>query len=328
MIKINNLSIEYLKNRRPVKAVENISLDILENETIALVGESGCGKSTLALAIIGLVSENGGRISGSIMFENTDITALSKKQWQALRGKEISIIFQDPFSSLNPVMTVGNQLDEAIRTHNRGISGQKVKELAVKALYEVMLDERIYDSYPHQLSGGQRQRMLIAMAIANKPKLLIADEPTTALDVTIQKEILDLLDKIKKEHNLTLMLITHNLPLAKERCNRIAVMYAGKIVELASAAEIFKHPRHPYTGALIESIPKMRKTPATAAASGKNMLSGQPPAIDNMPPGCRFHPRCSKVMDICKKKEPGIYDVSGVKVQCWLYQMNRDPGKS
>jgi len=257
---IDNLSVEYYRHDAVIHALRGLTLQLPAGETLALVGESGCGKSTVAAAAMGLIFPHEGRItSGEIVFDGNDVRNYTPRQWRAIRGKDIAIVFQDPFSSLNPVISVGEQLREAIDAHRPELPASRQKALALEALEEVRLlpAERIYAAFPHQLSGGQRQRVVIAMAIANRPKLLIADEPTTALDVTIQKEILDLLDRLKNELSLTMLLITHNLPLAKERSGRIAVMKDGNIVEEAATEEIFLHPRHEYTKALIASVPRM-----------------------------------------------------------------------
>jgi ABC-type dipeptide/oligopeptide/nickel transport system ATPase component len=257
ILKIRNLNVEYYRGKTVIPAVRGLSLDVARGETLSIVGESGSGKSTLAMSILRLIfPEDGKIVSGEISFEGKNILELSEKELETLRGKEISTVFQDPFSSLNPVMTIERQLMEALEAHNIGLSKANKKDSLGKALREVMFNdpERILRSYPHQLSGGQRQRVVMAMAIINKPKILIADEPTTALDVTIQKEIMDLLEKLRAELDLTLILITHNLLLAGERSDRIAVMNAGEIVELAGTKDIFQNPKHPYTASLMRSV--------------------------------------------------------------------------
>lgn len=262
ILEIRNLSVEYYRNRKVIPAVRDVSLELKRGETLALVGESGSGKSTLALSVLGLIFPYEGKItSGEIIFEGKNLLGFSAKEWQNLRGKQISMVFQDPFSSLNPVLTAGEQIAEALWTHQHRLSKNEQFTLIKETLNETMFTDvnRIYNSYPHQLSGGQRQRIAMAMALINRPKILIADEPTTALDVTIQKEILDLLEELKKELSLSVLLITHNLALASQRSQRIAVMYAGEIVETGKSNEIFKNPTHLYTKGLIESVPKLRK---------------------------------------------------------------------
>ncbi len=289
ILEIKNLSVEYPRRGHLIRAARGVSLDLVQGETLALVGESGSGKSTVALSLLGLIFENEGKVTqGEVFFKGTDLLRSSLRQWQALRCKDISIVFQDPFSALNPVLTIEEQLVEAVTAHAKGLSAAELRSRAQTALDEVMLHDhsRILASYPHQLSGGQRQRIAIAIAIINRPQLLIADEPTTALDVTIQKEILDLLDTLKKELSLTVLLITHNLPLAWQRSQRIAVMYAGEIVEEGTQVSIFSAPLHPYTKGLINSVPQVRGAQGRGAP-----LSGQPPDLSRLPQGCAYAQR-------------------------------------
>ncbi|MCB4790936.1 MAG: ABC transporter ATP-binding protein [Elusimicrobia bacterium] len=318
ILEINNLSVEYIRNKKIIPALRGVSFKLEEGETLSVVGESGCGKSTLALAVLGLIFKDEGSIgSGKIIYYGNNLLDLSQKEWQNLRGDEISIVLQDPFTSLNPVLKIKEQLIETIEAHRSGLSFVDKTGLAIDALNEVMLldHRRILDSYPHQLSGGQRQRIALAMAIINKPRILIADEPTTALDVTIQKEILELLNKLKNELSLTLVLITHNIPMASKNSDRMAVMYAGRIVELGLSRDMLQTPLHPYTQGLMRSIPKL------LAASGINyVLPGQPPELSSLPQGCKFWPRCPKVMDICRIEEPEEYTVNNSKTRCYLYK--------
>lgn len=321
ILSIQNLSVQYFRGKKNIPALRNVSLEINEGETIALVGESGCGKSTLALSIMGLIFPDEGKIiSGKVIYRGNDLLKYSQPKWQSLRCKEISIVFQDPFSSLNPVLTIKDQICEAISTHQPDLTSSQVIEIAENSINEVMLKDykRILESYPHQLSGGQRQRISLAIAIANRPKILIADEPTTALDVTIQRDILDLLEKLKNELSLTLILITHNLPLASQRSQRIAVMYAGKIVEIGPRHNIFKESLHPYTQGLIKSVPKLN-SPSTLGT----YLTGQPPDLTSLPNGCEFWPRCSKVMDKCKSGEPSEHTLNNSNVRCNLYKSHQ-----
>ena len=317
ILEITNLSVEYYRNRKVIPAVRNLSLDVEQGESLAIVGESGCGKSTLALAVMGLIfPEEGKVVSGEIIFDGKVISSLPDTDFRELRGKDIAVIFQDPSSSLNPVMTIKAQLIEAVTAHNNKLGTNEIAVLLKNALDEVSLKDhsRILNSYPHQLSGGQKQRIALAMAIINRPKLLIADEPTTALDVTIQKEMLDLLDKLKKELSLTVVLITHNIPIAYERCDKIAVMYAGEVVEYGEKEKLFNNPSHPYTQALIKSVPKLSKVLGNIP-----LLEGQPPDPSQLPPGCKFNPRCDRAMDVCRVSEPEEYFSGNVKVKCFLY---------
>lgn len=317
ILRINNLSVEYYRQGRILQAVRDVSVNLREGETLALVGESGSGKSTLAHAVLGLISPHDGRITaGAIEFGGKDLLKNTPAAWQSVRGKEIAMVFQDPFASLNPVLTTGEQIGEAVRVHYPSFSKATCREKVIAALREVMFPdpERIFGAYPHQLSGGQRQRVVLAMAIVNRPRILIADEPTTALDVTIQKEILDLLDRLKKELELTVLLITHNLPLASERSERIAVMYAGEIVEINCTADIFRKPRHPYARALLLSIPRLTADPGT-----RYILQGQIPDLTCLPPGCPFAPRCADVMDKCRAHAaPEITDGHS-RVKCFVH---------
>lgn len=315
ILKISDLSVEYYRDGKVIPAIRNVSLSVEQGESLAVVGESGCGKSTLALSVMGLIFPHEGKITaGEIEFGGRKVTSLLFEEWRSLRGSDISIVFQDPSSSLNPVLSVREQLSEAVKGD---LDKKEIEKLLRFALDEVLLGdhERILGSYPHQLSGGQKQRVAIAMAIINRPKLLIADEPTTALDVTIQKEILDLLDKLKRELSLTVILITHNIPLAYERCGRIAVMYAGEIVELGEKEAVFNKPLHPYTAALIRSVPRL-----SASAGKRFILEGQPPDPAQLPAGCKFNPRCAKAMDICRNNDPREFMVEGSKVKCFLYK--------
>lgn len=316
-LEINNLSVEYYRNKTVISALRGVALSIRAGETIAIAGESGCGKSTLAMSVLKLIFPGQGKITaGEITFNGSDILKLDGPALRGIRGKEIAVVFQDPFSSLNPVLTIEEQLTESVVAHNPSVKRSELKTAAAQALKEVMFTdiERLLSSYPHQLSGGQRQRVVIAMAIINRPKILIADEPTTALDVTIQKEIMDLLDKLKKELNLTLILITHNLLLAKQRSERIAVMYAGEIVELNETRNVFSSPLHPYTRGLINSVPKLLGKTLPQA------LSGQPPDLSIVAPGCSFYPRCPDRMEICLKNRPPDFNTGGAQVKCFLYK--------
>lgn len=321
IMEFKDLSVEYFRDRKTVRALRGVSLGVLRGETLAVVGESGCGKTTLALSAMRLIFPEEGRITaGSITCYNDDILAFPQRRLRAYRGRDVSIVFQDPSSALNPVLTIGEQLAETVTAHRPGTDGNTLHDIVEAALNEVKLADtaRISASYPHQLSGGQKQRAAIAMAIINRPKVLIADEPTTALDMTVQKEILDMLDGLKKSLALTVLLITHDIPLAKERCGHVAVMYAGEIVEYGAAGNILGNPKHPYTAALIASVPRLG-----ARAAHRCLLHGQPPDMSALPAGCAFRPRCDKAMDICAEKEPDNYDTGTSSARCFLY--GRDP---
>lgn len=316
ILNIKNLEVIYKRGKQETRALNGISLAVKAGSNHAIVGESGSGKSTLALAVLNLIMPFEGRItSGEIFFENDiDLLKLDKNKLRNIRGKEISLVFQDPFSTLNPVMTVRRQLHEAILAHNQ-INERNLKGICENILDDVLLTdyERILGSYPHELSGGQRQRIALAMAIANKPKLLLADEPTTALDVTIQKEIMDLIDKLKSEHNLTVVLITHNLALAFERSGHISVMYNGEIVESAPKMNIFEKPLHPYTKELLNSVPGIRRK----HAAEKKAAIPVPADTQNL---CRFLNRCPERMKKCLIENPKQTKIGQRTVKCWLYQ--------
>jgi len=298
LLKIQNLSLEY--RRGPVRAVRDVSLEIHPGESLGLAGESGSGKSTLALVLLRLLRPDEARVtSGRILFEGKDILTLPEPSLRALRGGPIGMVFQDPFSSLNPVLTVGRQIEEVLEIH----AGGRNRPRALDFLDQVRLPDppRIYAAYPHQLSGGQRQRVCLAMAIAGGPKLLIADEPTTALDVTVQREILNLLDALRRDLGMAMLLIAHNIGLLSERTDRLAVMYAGEVVELGPTAQVLGAPSHPYTQGLLQSLPKISKGSGRLPA-----LPGQPPDLRRLPSGCPFRPRCPSAFDRCVQEPPRL----------------------
>ncbi len=290
LLSIKNLAVEFKTDDGIVQAVDDISYDVFPGETLGIVGESGSGKSVSTLSILGLIPQPPGRIvSGEAVFKGRDLLKLKKKELQRLRGDEVAMVFQDPMTSLNPVLRVGNQVGEAIKAHYPKESDDKVKERVIELLRLVGVpnpDVR-YTQYPHEFSGGMRQRAMIAMAIANSPSLLIADEPTTALDVTIQAQVLEVLKTVQEETDAATILITHDLGIVAELCERVLVMYAGKIVEQGDVHTIFQNPRHPYTIGLMDSLPKL-----TEDEDWLRPIPGQPPSLINRPSGCAFHPRC------------------------------------
>ncbi|MCD5390708.1 ABC transporter ATP-binding protein [candidate division NPL-UPA2 bacterium] len=316
LLEIKNLQTHFFTNEGLVKAVDGLDLEIFSRETSGLVGESGCGKTVTALSIMGLLPSPGKITQGSITLQGRDLTQLPERKLQKIRGKEIAMIFQEPMTSLNPIFTVGHQVEEAIIFH-QGKSRKEAREITREMFGKVELpspEERM-NEYPHQLSGGMKQRVMIAMALSCQPKLLIADEPTTALDVTIQQGILALLNKLQDEHSLAILFITHDLGVISQVANRIAVMYAAKIVECAQAGEIFRNPHHPYTLGLLNSIPKI--------GGGEKRLPAIPGQLPNpLVPvkGCRFHPRCFFVKDYCLEKEPPLAEIApGHKTACWRH---------
>ena len=310
LLTIENLGVEYSSERGKVKALEGVNLQVNKGEFISIVGESGCGKSTLAYSIIRLCP--GKIVSGQILFEGRNLVDLSEKELRKIRGKEISMIFQDPMTSLDPLEKIGSQIVETIRAHEK-VDKKTALLRAKKLLKSVGLPEDRIFYYPHQLSGGQRQRVMIAISIALNPKLLIADEPTTALDVIVQQKILDILVELKKQ-GMSIILITHDLALAIERSDFVTVMYAGWVVEFGRAKEIIENPLHPYTQALLNSIPDLWVDKPIKP------LKGSPPDLANLPKGCRFHLRCEKAMSKCREHTPPSIKIGKRIVKCFLYE--------
>ncbi len=316
LIRVEDLSTHYFTASGSVRAVDNVSLTIKRGEAVALVGESGSGKSTAAFSMMRLISRPGHIVGGKVLLDGRDILSLSKAEMTRLRGGEMSMVFQEPTTFLNPLIRVGEQIAEAVRIH-QGSRAAKARDKAIETLQLVQLPnpEAVVDYYPHQLSGGMKQRILIAIAIACRPSLLIADEPTTALDVTIQAQIMQLLCKLCKDLNTALLLITHNLGLVAEYCDRVYVMYAGQIVEEAGIFELFKSPRHPYSEALLNCALMFDRQ-----VDEFKTISGRPPSRVNVPSGCRFHPRCPKAMPDCTDIAPRAVTLeSGNQVRCLLH---------
>ena len=316
LLEVRNLSTYFFQEESTVKAVDDISYDLQEGETLALVGESGCGKSVSALSVINLIPDPPGRIvSGEVLFEDVDLAKLNEQQLRAIRGKEIAMIFQEPMTSLNPVLTIGRQLTEALELHLE-MSGTEARNRAVELLDMVGIPDgaQRLKSYPHQFSGGMRQRVMIAMALSCNPKLLIADEPTTALDVTIQAQILELIQRLCQELGTAVILITHNLGVVARYARRVNVMYAGKIIERGLAREIYYEPAHPYTLGLLRSVPRLDVT----RRSRLEGVEGLPPDLDFLPKGCAFYPRCPFHMERCLEEIPPLEPVAdGHVAACW-----------
>ncbi len=309
VLSIRDLAVQFTTDDGIVKAVDGVTYDVYPGETLGIVGESGSGKSVSTMSLLGLIPQPPGKIvSGEAIFKGRDLLKLSKRAIRRVRGNDIAIIFQDPMTSLNPVLKIGYQLGEAINAHHPETKAEEVKERAIGLLRTVGIPqpERRFDQYPHEFSGGMRQRAMIAMAISNNPALLIADEPTTALDVTIQAQILTVLKKAQDETDAATILITHDLGLIAELADRVIVMYAGKIVELGDVHTIFAAPRHPYTVGLMESLPRL-----TVDEDWLRPIPGQPPSLINRPPGCPFHPRCflSQGRARCREEEPPLKPV-------------------
>ncbi|TMI34534.1 ABC transporter ATP-binding protein [Candidatus Bathyarchaeota archaeon] len=316
VLQVQGLTTHYRTMRGWVKAAENVSFDVAEGEALGIAGESGCGKSTVALSLLKILPQGGVIRKGKILFEGRDLVPLSEEEMRKIRWKGISIVFQGAMNALNPVIKVGEQIAEAIKTHEKDVSGSDVKDRVAKLLETVGIEPSRADNYPHEYSGGMRQRALIAMALAVNPTLLIGDEPGTALDVIVAAQTLKLLKELKDKLGLSMILISHDLSIIAETCEKVAIMYAGKIVEYGDAVSVFKNPLHPYTQGLIKAFPSI-KGPKVRLTS----IPGQPPDLLNPPSACRFHPRCPYIMDVCKIEEPLLLE-HGEKLHraaCHLY---------
>ena len=314
ILSVRDLRVNFSLRGKTLTAVRGASLDLYENETLAIVGESGSGKSVLTKTLIGMTDKNGTIVGGSIDFKGTRLDQLAEKDWLAIRGKRIAMVFQDPMTALNPLKTVGEQIREMITLHS-DLSKDASTEKAKKLMEQVGISSDRYGKYPHEFSGGMRQRAMIAMALSCNPKLLIADEPTTALDVTIQAQIMDLLVELKDKINTAIILITHDLGVVAGIADRVAVMYAGKVVETGTTAQIFYEHKHPYTEALLRSLP--------SAEAGKReplmSIPGTPPDLLCPPKGCGFAARCRHCMQICREEQPPEFELGdGHKASCWL----------
>jgi oligopeptide/dipeptide ABC transporter ATP-binding protein len=317
LLEVKNLTTQFFTQNGVVKAVDGVSYNVSRGETIALVGESGCGKTVSALSILRLIPDPPGKIiSGQIMFDGVDLLSLPKDRMTDIRGDKIAMIFQEPLTSLDPVLTIGRQITEALERH-KGLHGRQAMEEAVKLLKMVGIpqpDQRIKD-YPHQFSGGMRQRAMIALAISCDPQLILADEPTTVVDVTIQAQLLELIRNITKELNTALILITHNLGIVARYAQRVYVMYAGHIVEYGPIDEIYHQAAHPYTKGLLASVPRLDEPRKTRL----HPIDGQPPDLINTPPGCAFRPRCAYAMEVCAGKSPALVKINDAHyAACYL----------
>jgi len=320
LLQVEDLHTEFYTSRGVVKAVDGASLHIDVGETLGVVGESGCGKTITALSILRLVPDPGKIVSGRILFRGKDVTKMDDNEIRDFRGNDVAMIFQDPMTSLNPVTKIGPQIQEAMTAHQR-FTEQLAKDRVIQLLTRVRVPaaaSRVKD-YPHQFSGGMRQRAMIAMGLSNEPSLLIADEPTTALDVTVQAQIIDLMKQLNRELGTAMMLITHNMALVASLCQRIVVMYAGRVVEEGPVEQIFNSPQHPYTWSLLRSVPRVDQARKERLVS----IRGLPPDLSNPPPGCKFHPRCPFVVDKCKIEEPELAEVGmNQNARCWVLMRN------
>ena len=319
LLEIKNLKTQFSTQGRLIKAVDGVSYDIEEGETLAVVGESGCGKSVTALSVMRLIPYPPGKIvSGEVLFKGKDLLQLSEEEMRQHRGKEIAMVFQEPMTSLNPVLTIGRQLKETLEAHMK-ITPQEAEKRALEVMGWVGIPdpERRLNQYPHHFSGGMRQRVMIAMALACSPKLILADEPTTALDVTIQAQILALMKDLSRKFGVSMVLITHNLGVVARYADRVNVMYAGKIVEKGPALDLYHHPKHPYTLGLLKSVPRLDQTRKTKLAP----IDGQPPDLSELDKGCRFRDRCYLAADKCHQEEPPLVQVNKKQWSaCWFYK--------
>ena len=315
ILRVNDLVTTFRYGKKDIPVVNGVSFEVHEGEILGIVGESGCGKSVTSLSIMRLINPPGKIAQGEILLGDTDLTKVPANKLHRLRGKDIAMIFQEPMTSLNPLQTIGRQIAEAVLLHS-DVTKQQAWEKAVEMLGMVGIasPEKRAKAYPHMLSGGMRQRVMIAMALSMNPHLLIADEPTTALDVTVQAQILELIKKLRDEIGMAIMLITHDLGVISETCERVIVMYAGEIVEQAPIRELFSHPSHPYTQGLIASVPRMKQTEKLL-----HTIPDMVPGVQDMPEGCRFAPRCSRAQERCMKEKPPTFAVNdGHYAACWL----------
>jgi peptide/nickel transport system ATP-binding protein/oligopeptide transport system ATP-binding protein len=323
LLEIKDLRTVFDTAKGRISAVDGVTLSLNSGDTLGIVGESGCGKTMLALSIMRLLPANGKIVNGQILFAGRDLLTISSEEMRKKRGSEIAMVFQEPMTSLNPVLRVGEQIAEALRLHQK-LPPKEALALSIEQLREVGIDdpEKLVREYPHQLSGGMRQRAMIAMAMSCHPQLLLADEPTTALDVTIQAQILDLISTLKEKNNMAVILITHDLGIIAQAAKNVAVMYAGKIVENSTVENIFDHPFHPYTRGLIESMPA-RYAASSDRENYLKTIPGNVPSLYNLPAGCRFFDRCSVAQQECNQEEPGLKEIEeGHFVSCWKYPGN------
>jgi peptide/nickel transport system ATP-binding protein len=312
LIEVDNLKIYFMTRRGPAKAVDDIGFCIEENKTLGLIGESGCGKTTTAMSLIKFIKPPGQIVGGSIRYMGNDIVPMTDEQIRRLRGKEISIVRQEAQNALNPVLTIGKQITEMILEHE-SVTRKTALARAKKQLNLVGISDQRISSFPHELSGGMKQRAMAAIATACNPKFLILDEPTTGLDVIVQRQILVMLRNLKKELNLTAVFISHDLSVVAETCDRVAVMYAGKIMEESDTVSLFKNPLHPYSKALIGAYPSLK-----GERRQLKSIPGAPPSLIDPPPGCRFTPRCELAQSICSREEPGLDPIDGRRVACHM----------
>jgi peptide/nickel transport system ATP-binding protein len=311
VISARDVRVWYGTTRGAIRAVDGVSFDLAPGETLGLVGESGCGKSTLGRGLMGLLPD-GAKRDGEVLFRGRDIFSLSAKESYRLRGSELGMIFQEPLTRLNPLMRISQHFEETIKQHEPSLSRDEIRDRALGVLRLMGIPPTRYRSYPHEFSGGMRQRLMIALALVLRPAFVVADEPTTALDVLVEAQIVQILNDLRQNFQTSLLLITHNVGIVAEACDRVAVMYAGRIVEQGRVAEVFKNPQHPYTRELLRSTISLSTT-------GLHYIEGSPPDLVDPPDGCRFHPRCPQAMKVCAAKNPvNVERPGGGRVECWL----------
>jgi len=311
VLSVRDLRVWYATDRGPVRAVDGVSFDLYAGQTLGLVGESGCGKSTLGRGVLGLLPP-GAAVDGEVIFEGTNLVELDRSALQQLRGPQLGLIFQEPMTRLNPLMRVSEHFDEVLHIHEPALDKAARRERALQTLRGMGIPPSRYRSYPHEFSGGMRQRIMIALALVLRPSFVVADEPTTALDVLVEAQIVRILADLRRTYDTSLLFITHNLGIVAEACDRIAVMYAGRIVEQGDAREVFENPKHPYTRELLRSTISLQTT-------GLHYIQGAPPDLTAPPSGCRFHPRCPDAMQVCADRFPVPVIDEGVQVECWLH---------
>jgi peptide/nickel transport system ATP-binding protein len=321
LLQVSNLRVEFPTRHGTLVALDGVSFDVAAGEVLGVVGESGAGKSLTAAAIIGLLEPPGRVAAGEIRFEGRRIDALPQAELRKLRGRHIGAIFQDPLTSLNPLYTIGRQLTETIRAH-LPLDAAQARRRAVELLAEtgIAAPEARLEHYPHQFSGGMRQRVVIALALAAQPRLIVADEPTTALDVSVQAQIIALLKRLCRQHGAAVMLVTHDMGVIAETCDRVAVMYAGRVVEIGPVADVIHRPAHPYTRGLMGSIPDL-----ASDRDALQQIEGSMPRLDAIPPGCPFHPRCPQVFARCREERPELLPAGSTRAACWLHDGGASP---
>ncbi|MDF1602605.1 ABC transporter ATP-binding protein [Nocardioides sp. YIM 152315] len=312
VLSVRDLRVWYGTERGAARAVDGVSFDLRPGEILGLVGESGCGKTTLGRGLLGLLPR-GAFVDGDVTFKGKPMPAVASKEYRALRGAELGMIFQEPMTRLNPLMRISEHFEETVRAHHPGVSRERVRHAALEVLRVMGIPPTRYRSYPHEFSGGMRQRLTIALALVLRPAFIVADEPTTALDVLVEAQIIKILADLRREFDTSLLLITHNLGIVSEACDRVAVMYAGRIVEIGDARQVFRSPQHPYTQELLRSTISLSTT-------GLSFIPGSPPDLVDPPAGCRFHPRCPHAMRVCATQAPVPLEVAGgQRVECWLH---------